>query len=176
MAQTNVKSMIRTKAAMYIAAGFGIVRLEGKAPWRHDWPVLRFKPEDFYEGDGIGINHAQSNTCAIDLDDLAVATEMLAKHNIHVDELLGAENAVQIISGRDNRAKLLYRVPEGFEPRTRKFTGPNGMALELRGGPGAQDVLPPSRHPGTGKAYTWGGTKDFRRLPSSQFFQPQRLP
>src|SRR5690348_13768175 len=58
-----------------------------------------------------GLLHAYSNTCSIDIDNITEARKFLAQHNIGLDDLLTAGDAVQISSGRANRAKLLYRLP-----------------------------------------------------------------
>jgi hypothetical protein len=63
--------------------------------------------------------------------------------------LLGAEDAVQISSGRVNRAKLVYRLPDGviYLP-TLDLRKSHGIGLELRcaqkdGTVTVTDVLPP---------------------------------
>jgi hypothetical protein len=86
-----------------------------------------------------------------------------------LDALLGREDSVQIVSGRPNRAKLLYKLPAGVEPlRSRQLWKQDGRAaLELRcateDGLTVQDVLPPSIHPDTGRPYEWRG--NWRNLP-----------
>jgi len=76
-----------------------------------------------------------------------------------------AVDAVQIKSGRDNRAKLLYRTPEIL--RTFQHCEGDQTIFEFRCGTAngltVQDVLPPSIHPDTGKPYTWQG--DYKNLP-----------
>jgi len=57
-----------------------------------------------------GLLHAYSGTCSIDIDHLAKSREFLAAHGVDLDALLGAKDAVQISSGRPNRAKLIYRL------------------------------------------------------------------
>jgi hypothetical protein len=122
-------------------------------------------------GCSFGLAHAYSNpkTCAVDADDLARATEKLSEHRIDFPALLARPDAVQIVSGRDNRAKLIYRLPQGVEPlKSRQFWKAHGRpALELRcaseHGLTFQDVLPPSVHPQTGRPYEWRG--DWRNLP-----------
>lgn len=107
--------------------------------------------------ENVGLCHAYSGTCAVDLDDVEAASAFLLTHAIDVKALLNAPDAVRIESGRPNRAKLLYRLPAGVEPLpSRKLAG---GALELRCGTSkgttAQDALPPSVHPGTGAPYRW---------------------
>lgn len=121
----------------------------------------------------IGLLHAYSSplTMALDIDHLAAATTKLSKYGIDLQGLLSAPDAVQICSGRADRAKLLYRLPEGLEAlRTIQVTDAvtKEMIYELRcvssNGLSMQDVLPPSIHPDTGKPYTWGGAGHFSRI------------
>lgn len=113
----------------------------------------------------VGLLHEHSRTCAIDIDDYQKSVEFLEQYDIDLMQLLSADDAVQISSGKPNRAKLLYKLPEGVEPLPRKtMGGDNNQALELRC-KGVQDVLPPSIHPETKKPYTWAGAGDFRKLP-----------
>lgn len=110
----------------------------------------------------VGLAHAYSGTCALDLDRLADAEAYLAEHSIDLASLLDAPDAVQISSGREGRAKLLYLLPEPL-PTKALAKG----ALELRCGTDSgltmQDVLPPSVHPDTGQPYTWIG--DHTQIP-----------
>ncbi|MFA7486746.1 MAG: phage/plasmid primase, P4 family [Lysobacteraceae bacterium] len=118
-------------------------------------------------GDNIGLAHLFSHTCCVDVDDLEASRRLLAQNGIDLDALLDAEDAVQIVSGRPNRAKLLYRLRGDIDALpTRKFS----EGLELRcatkdGKATVQDVLPPSIHPDTGKPYEWAGKGDWRNLP-----------
>lgn len=129
---------------------------------------------------GIGLLHVWSGTCALDLDQYDQALAWLAERGIDLTQLLGAEDAVQISSGRPNKGKLLYRVPDGVEPRSLRSVkvmamdaddaGNHPVLFELRcatdcGTKTVQDVLPPSIHPKTGKPYAWAGLGDWRALP-----------
>jgi putative DNA primase/helicase len=111
----------------------------------------------------IGLALEPSKVASIDLDDLKMSREALRLADIDIDALMADPESVQI-SGRPERGKLLYRVPEGFECCTVKLTyGEKGkderVIFELRykgsNGHTAQDLLPPSWHPDTGKPYTW---------------------
>lgn len=55
--------------------------------------------------------------------------------------------------GRPDRRSFWFSRPEGCELRTRRLA----PDLELRTGPGAQQVIPPSIHPDTGEPYRWVG-------------------
>lgn len=125
-----------------------------------------------------GLLHAYSGTAALDLDNLTHARPFLAAHGIDVDALLTARDAVQIVSGRPNRAKLLYRMPTPLVSKKLCRYGTlvddkKYHAIELRcasrNGASVQDVLPPSIHPDTGRPYEWKYgcplTGDWRLLP-----------
>jgi hypothetical protein len=60
--------------------------------------------------ENVGLCHAYSGTCAIDVDDLAGARAWLADRGIELDGLLNALQAVCISSGRANRAKLIFKL------------------------------------------------------------------
>lgn len=95
----------------------------------------------------------------------------MSLHGIDLRDLLGADDAVQIVSGRANRRKLLYRIPPGVDPLiTKQIKSPDGaIILEFRcaadGSAGCQDVLPPSIHPKTKVEYQWAGAGNFKNLP-----------
>lgn len=99
----------------------------------------------------VGLAHAYSGTCAIDIDDLAICTAYLAERSIDLAALLDAPDAVRIES-RPGRAKLLYRVDK---PLPSFKLGSLELRCAAANGLTVQDVLPPSIHPETGKPYTW---------------------
>src|ERR1700675_4421960 len=138
-----------------------------KAPTAPQGNTRPVPPEAADGLDGAGLLHALSGTCAIDLDNLTAARAWLAERGVDIDALLNADDAVQITSGRPNRAKLLYRMKRPL----RSFK-PKGSGLELRcataEGKSVQDVLPPSIHPDTGKPYAWAGglLSDWQALPA----------
>ena len=169
-------------AATYIEAGLALVPIPkgGKRPTATGWNtrerVITTQDQAArLNGGGIGLAHLFSRTCAIDVDDFQNAESWLAERGIDLTALLCAEGAVQIKSGRPNRAKLLYRLPEAVDwlptYKAAPYQTDNGetaQALELRcakadGSATVQDVLPPSIHPDTGKPYEWHG--DWRNLP-----------
>ena len=110
-----------------------------------------------------GICHAYSGTMALDIDDVVQATDILSKVGIDLHALLNADDAVQIISGKPNKAKLLYRTP--FPLSSKKVRYKDGSSthdiIDFRcatsEGLTVQDVLPPSTHPETMGRYQWGG-------------------
>ena len=116
--------------------------------------------------------HSSSPSVSIDLDDLESATKLLSVAGVDINLLLGAQDAVQISSGRANRAKLLYRLPANIPSlETIQIEDPDtgNMLLELRcvsrSGASLQDLLPPSIHPETGKEYIWAGRGHWTKLP-----------
>jgi hypothetical protein len=106
---------------------------------------------------------------ALDIDALDNATTMLAQRGIDLQALLDAPDAVQIASGREGRAKLLYAMPVGLTLPTKKITSGNTTIFELRcataDGMTVQDVLAPSVHPDTKQPYHWAGRGHWSRLP-----------
>jgi len=134
--------------------GKGWQRQENAAPIPPGWDA------------NIGLLHAWSNTVCVDVDDLAAAIETLVWEGVDLQGLLNADDAVQIISGRPNRAKLLYRLPAGYEPLLRvTIGGAVDFRCASRRGTTFQDLIPPSIHPDTGRPYQWGGSGDWRHLP-----------
>lgn len=134
-------------------------------------------PEDAEKiKDNVGLAHLYCQnyiTAALDIDDYVLSKQWLAKFDIDLDELLNAEDAVQILSGRESRYKLLYKLPEGSQKMiTQQITDPisKNMVLEFRcassNGKTVQDVLPPSIHPDTLKPYIWGGKGSWKNIPT----------
>lgn len=155
-------------AVEYVEHGFSLVEIPrgSKGPKKAGWnkrenAITTQKAAAKLNGHNIGLIHEHSKTCAIDIDDLEKARPWLRERGVDIDALLSAPDAVQIVSGRANRAKLLYKLPKGLKLTHRKLAD---GALELRAGP-VQDVLPPSIHPDTKQPYTWGGDGDWHNLP-----------
>jgi hypothetical protein len=170
--QTNERiNRVRQAAADYVACGWALcaIAIGSKGPKTKDW---QHKPlaQGVIGNHGLGLIHALSGTCALDLDDLQAAEAWLGVRGIELRDLLAADDAVQVVSGRPNRAKLLYRLPEGVQPPiTKQIKQAGAMILEFRcaggSGTGCQDVLPPTIHPDTGAEYQWGGAGEFTNLP-----------
>ncbi|MES2017010.1 MAG: bifunctional DNA primase/polymerase [Pseudomonadota bacterium] len=164
---------IRNAAVSYAEHGFKLCRIKkgSKEPQGKAWQNNPINPQE--AGDhGLGLIHALSRTCAIDLDDLKNAQGWFAAKGIDIGDLLDGDDAVQIKSGRANRAKLLFRLPADLALlNTVKIKNSDGsMMIEFRcasnGGSGIQDVLPPTVHPNTGRPYEWAGAGDYRNLPT----------
>ncbi len=176
--EVNTPSMrsveVGSLASQYVASGWSLVPIPSgtKGPRHDDWnmPDQCITDQNIAAqiAGGVGLAHAYSKTCCIDLDDLANCTVwLLDKHGIDVQALLKAPDAVQIVSGRDNRAKLLYRLPDGCEPLLTHNVVECGLELRCAtsNGKTVQDVLPPSIHPITKRPYRWAGKGHWRDLP-----------
>lgn len=105
----------------------------------------------------VGLAHAFSGTCVIDLDDFEKGKEWLAEQGVDLSEFWNAVDAVKINSGVANRGKLLFKLPPGIAPLVSVSVA--SAKLELRcaaaNGRTFQDLLPPSIHPKTGNPYQW---------------------
>lgn len=139
----------------------------GKGPLSKGWNLPQRTPQ-IPPGWGAGLCHAESGTCAIDIDNLDTASAWLAVRSISLTALLAAPTAVKISSGRVGRAKLLYRLvaplasvkTAPFQDLSRKSGKlETYTALDFRcatkEGLTLQDVLPPTTHPDTGRPYEW---------------------
>lgn len=164
-------SRVRRAASDYIACGWELcaIAIGSKGPKTKDWQHKPLKMNAI-GNHGLGLIHAMSGTCVIDVDDLLGAEAWLAERGVDLRDLLAADDAVQISSGRPNRAKLLYRLPPGMKPLVTKKIEIRGITiLEFRcgasDGAGCQDVLPPTIHPKTNAEYKWAGAGDFTNLP-----------
>lgn len=154
----------------YVAHGWRLCVIPpgGKGPREDGWNQPGTPQPMIPPGAGAGLMHVESGTCAIDIDQMEVATSWLAQRHIDLASLLNAPSAVRITSGRTGRAKLLYALKT---PLTSKKTAPfealsaktqkpeKYTALDFRcatkGGLSLQDVLPGTTHPDTGKPYEW---------------------
>ncbi|CAN1549403.1 DNA primase/polymerase, bifunctional, N-terminal [Sphingomonadaceae bacterium] len=166
----------------YVAVGMAITDIPKgkKGPTTKGWNKAENVITDAIAAatlkENIGLAHAfcmPAPTMALDIDDLPKARAFLFDYGIDLDAFLDADNAVQISSGREGRAKLLFRLPEGTSPiPTKQVTDPETgeMILEFRcataNGLTVQDVLPPSLHPETGKSYQWAGKGNWRAIPT----------
>lgn len=113
----------------------------------------------------MGVLHSVSHTATLDIDHPEWAAQALAAIGLDLAELLACPVRIKGKSGE----KPFYRLPDGVQFDRRSLAWPhpsevmsNGRpklvtVLELRAG-AVQDVLPPSIHPDTGRAYEWVGT------------------
>src|ERR1700743_3372529 len=137
----------------YEAHGFKLCAIDPgqKSPKYTGWQKKPMQAE-YIEATGanVGLLHALSGTCVLDIDNMELARPWLTQWDISLDDLMASPDAVMISSGRSNRIKLLYRMTPPL--RTLK---PKGSGMEFRcatrEGVSVQDVLPPSIHPDTRK-------------------------
>jgi putative DNA primase/helicase len=173
-------------AADYVARGLALVPIPmgQKAPVAKGWNTLEKAITDPQQAStlrgNIGLAHAYSSppTMALDIDDLPKARVWLSERGVDLDALLMADDAVQVVSGRHGRAKLIYRLPPGLAPLESVAIKEAGWlegkekqvtVLEFRCATRdwltMQDVLPPSNHPETGQPYRWGGKGYWGAIP-----------
>lgn len=174
-------------ASEYVAQGMALVAIptgqKGPASkgWNRATNVITSIDIATALAGNVGLAHAYclpTPTMALDLDDMARAVPFLSAHGIDVNALLEADDAVQIVSGRPGRAKLLYRLPSGLAPlesltiKEKVLVNDEERLVTViefrcatRDGLTMQDVLPPSIHPDTGQPYRWGGKGDWRAIP-----------
>jgi hypothetical protein len=160
---------IKKAATEYLAAGFALTNVDGKRPTAKGWnkrsKAITSTDQLNRVTGNIGLLHAYSGTCCIDVDDYQATDGYFADNGLDLLQLLAADDAVQIDSGRPNRAKLLYRTAETLP--IFKHVDAGKTVVEFRcadaGGNSVQDVLPPSIHPDTGKPYKWIG--NWKKLP-----------
>lgn len=172
-ATTTRMAANRAIATEYMDVGFKLCRIAAgtKGPKTKGWQDTPISL-DQVNHEGLGLIHALSGTCAIDLDNFESAVAWFEGRDIDLRAMLDADDAVQIKSGRPNRGKLVYRLPSDMRPLPLvQVKNPDGsMLIEFRcaatEGAGCQDVLPPTLHPDTGKPYEWGGAGDFKNLPT----------
>ena len=156
-------------ASQYLTFGFALVPIcyGSKRPTGLDWQHNTVSnPEQakvrFRGRRNIGLEHGNSHTGTLDLDAAEDAALALEYVGLDLGKIL--EHPTLKIRGK-NAAKPLYDLT-GFELPYFKLQWPhpnerlkNGKpkhytVLELRAGPGKQDLLPPSQHP-DGMHYTW---------------------
>ena len=180
MSETNQVTPESSQAVEYVRHGFALVAIPKgrKGPiasgWNDGANAVRTVEQAGLLTGNFGLLHFYSNpkTVAFDIDDLEGTREFLKQRGIDLDSLLNAPDAVGIDSGRQNRAKLLYRLPVGSAvTQTIQYKCPDtkGVIFEFRcaskNGKSVQDVLPPSIHPETSQPYKWVGSGDWRVLP-----------
>ena len=102
-----MKSLVQ----QYLATGWKLCRISPgtKGPRDKEWNVAGHEirtPEGFPLGYGVGLLHAWSGTMALDIDNYPVARAWLLERGVDLDELMNADDAVQIVSGRAESATI----------------------------------------------------------------------
>lgn len=155
----------------YVAHGWRLCAINHgkKSPTYPKWQTRAVAEQlDINTAVGAGLLHAYSGTCALDIDSLDTARRWLLDHDVALDMLLSAPDAVQIDSGRSGHAKLLYALAQPL-----RTVQPPDSGLEFRcgtaNGLSVQDILPPTIHPTIRKPYRWKYNEpllaDWRNLP-----------
>ena len=172
----SVRLTVAHAAVQYVGAGLVLVPIAAgtKGPtgagWnRRDRCISTIEAARSLRA-SVGLAHAYSGTCALDIDDLAGARAYFAERGLDLDTWLRAPDRVGIRSGRPNRAKLLFRLAVPLA--SVKVAAADGSTLfefrcATRDGFTVQDVLPPSMHP-DGTVYEWDTDElvgDWRTLP-----------
>lgn len=136
----------KSKSAVIIAQNDGLLftPLKGKRPYINGW---QDNPEPF-EGviikvvndsaTGIGLVHAHSGTCSLDIDNYDKAKEMLADEGIDLDSQLDSSNNFRIHSPKQNSEKLIFKLEQSL-PTIQIKDQNDGMIFELRCN-GSQDA------------------------------------
>ncbi len=162
-------------AKRYAEQGWALVAIPAgsKAPSTFGWQTKATPPEHWQKNPthNMGLLHSLSGTCALDIDNLAHTKMIFAALNIDLEEILDRHPR---IVGNPDRGKVLFRVPDGLVLNTHKINWPvqgnpkkREVVFELRAGQ-TQDVLPPSIHPDTQRAYKWDGAsyEDMPEIPA----------
>lgn len=192
--ETSPESQINL-IRQYCAAGFFLVHVPSidgkptKGPRCRGWnrpydPITN--PNGFtndaeiavtrYKSDpnaNVGVALLPSKLCVLDIDHVELATPILLDYFGFGNWAL-QDAMVEIVSGKPNRRKFIFRIPEGaslihwkLQFRDPKDPKSFQVILELRcmkaTGATQQDLVPPSVHPETGRPYQWNG--DFESVP-----------
>jgi Bifunctional DNA primase/polymerase, N-terminal len=141
-----------TDAELTVAAvrarGWEVVKLRGKRPVGAHWQTTRDADEVarwIAADDNIGlVCHQRTGVAVLDPDDLLTWADM-------IDEL-GQPCLPWVLTGSE---RLHYYI--AWEPDLpAKLTWDGKIIGEIQRGPGQQQVvIPPSRHPDTGRLYRW---------------------
>ncbi len=153
--------------ALFTGAGLALVPIPpingrpSKAPRAKSWnmPKSAENPngysadlDDFSNTGGynFGLYHGASNTLALDLDNVELARKVFEElTDFQLLEWLESEQRAEVKSPKPNRAKLLFKLPAGFQaPGVKQCKKPKpgkpkeyDVIFELRCGDGAQDVI-----------------------------------
>lgn len=109
-------------AAEYVRHGFALcaIPLGKKGPITEDWNLPQNAITDVDVAaaltGNVGLLHALSGTMALDVDDAGQAKGWLQARDVKTRRFVTSPDHVGIISGREGRGKLLYRLPPGIGP------------------------------------------------------------
>lgn len=131
-----------------------------KGPTAKGWPEANVPAEHWHTHpkDGLGVVLGPSRLVSLDLDHLTHARAILEGLGLEWDALLAG---AILIRGNPARLRAVFRAPADVDLSRKTLAWPaegeGGKPVtifELRAGP-CQDVLPPTVHPETGRAYEW---------------------
>jgi hypothetical protein len=152
------------------------VRPLSKAPFLREWNepenlITTAEGVDKYTGSNFGVCLGHSGVMSIDVDCVESARQMFEAFGVDLYALLDGAPRVRSREGKDkyffkahNSLNSVHKIawPQKEDPRK------TYCVIEFRGGPNAQDVIPPSVHPETKQPYEWvtTPTKNMPELPS----------
>lgn len=150
-------SAVLEAALAYAARGWPVLPVDGKRPALKDWPTTATTDPDLIHAWWVGrpganvgvVTGPRSGLAVLDVDPRSGGTDSLAALEHRVGVLPGT---VQSLTGGGG-LHLLYAHPG------RKVTSGAhrlGRGLDVKG-EGGMIVVPPSVHPGAGRAYAWLG-------------------
>lgn len=154
-----------TYARRYAELGFPLIPIPHgeKGPRTRGWPNAAITAPEEAEAhwqdsdEGMGVVLGPAGLVSIDVDDPEQTRALFAELGLELDELLAGAPRWH---GNPERFKVLFRAPQGPDLGRHALAWPSQegtgkhTVFELRAG-AAQDVLPPSIHPGTGQPYEW---------------------
>lgn len=171
-------STITDLSIAYLNAGMTLVPLPiaSKGPTTKGWNLRENCVTDLstvnqvIEGVGLALAYCAEPRCTLDVDMFSAAANWLHQRGIDLRALLDAADAVQIVSDKADKAKLVYRLPpEVGALASKTISLDRKTILEFRcataDGKTVQDVLPPSIHPDTKQPYRWGGSGHYNAIP-----------
>lgn len=160
MTTHSQQDQIRAAAADYLALGWQlcVIPANSKGPRTEGWNLRQnaISSLDMLPADtvGLGLLHAYSGTCAIDIDDNEKAYKFLKGYGVDLIDLVKDPDSV-IFQGNPKRAKLLYSLEEPLP----SINMAESHGIEFRSGTkdglSMQCVLPPTIHKDFGTQYRW---------------------
>jgi len=153
---------------------FRFTPLIGKKPYLGGWQKNPMTLEDacvhIVNGNatGLGLVHAYSGTCSLDIDNYDKTKELLAEQWIDLDTLLSDVKHFRVHSPKENSEKLFFELDTPL-PTIQVKDDDGAMVFELRC-IGAQDAFPYSQYQYTDGhfdgEYTHSGSVAMSELPS----------
>jgi ABC-type dipeptide/oligopeptide/nickel transport system ATPase component len=157
----------------YLSGGWALCKIRPRSKkafeegWQHKTNAHVGKSSLIGWDGGVGLLHAWSGTCAIDVDSFKLAYPALLAHGIDLLALIQAPGALVMGRGHPDKVKLIYRLAEPLATVKRNTHGFE-FRCATKEGLSMQDVLPPSIHE-DGEPYRWmkGDPGDVPELPTA---------